>query len=151
MKTCKNCGASNEDVSLFCAECGTKFEENPVAETQPAEKAQPMNETKPAEKKKGGNAMAIIALISAILSLLCCYFDVFAAVLAVVAIVLSIICLATKKGSKGMVIAALIIAIIGFAISVFLLVFAYVIIPNSPEVKEMIETISQQVDFSALP
>ena len=150
MKTCKNCGASNEDISLFCAECGTRFEENPVAETKPVEKAQPMNETKPAEKKKGGNAMAIIALIAAILSLLCCYLDVFAAVLAVVAIVLSIICLATKKGSKGMVIAALMIAIIGFVISVFLLVFAYVIIPNSPEVKEMIETISQQVDFSAL-
>lgn len=34
MKKCQNCGFENEDVSLFCSECGTKLEEKVEKEIQ---------------------------------------------------------------------------------------------------------------------
>lgn len=166
MKVCNNCGATNEDQSMFCSNCGSKFEpkveQQEVQEPQqvvrpqpqpvvlPMQGERPVVVKQPETKKSSSNVLGIIALIVAILSLLCCYFDVFALILSVAAIVLSIISLAAKKGKKGLAIAALIIGMIGFLIALFLVIFAYVIIPNSPEIQNAIEEAISQYDWSSI-
>lgn len=89
--------------------------------------------------------LPIVALICSILSLLCCCLDVFALILSIVAIVLSIIALAKKKGSKGMAIAALVISIVGFLVAGLLVLCAYVIIPNNPELMNQYTELMEQL------
>ena len=166
MKVCNKCGATNEELSKFCSNCGSeleiKVEQQEVQEPQQAVQPQPQPVvlpmqgerpvvvSQPETKKSGSNVLGIIALIVAILSLVCCYFDVFALILSVVAIVLSIISLAGKKGKKGLAIAALIIGIIGFLIALSLVIFAYAIIPNSPDIQRAIEEAISQYDWSSI-
>lgn len=89
-------------------------------------------------QKKNGNWMTITSLILSILSIVCCCLDVFALILAIASIVLAIIALVQHKGNKGMAIASLIVGIIGFLIAVYLLVYAYAILPNNPALQSQI-------------
>lgn len=89
-------------------------------------------------EKKSGNWMTITSLILSILSIVCCCLDVFALLLAIASIILAIIALVQHKGSKGMAIASLIIGAIGFLLAVYLLVYAFVILPNNPAVQSQI-------------
>lgn len=100
---------------------------------------QPAYNSVPQEpEKKSGNWMTITSLILSILSILCCCLDVFALILAIASIVLAIIALVQHKGNKGMAIASLIVGIIGFLIAVYLLVYAFVILPNNPALQSQI-------------
>ncbi len=109
---------------------------------QPAQQnvyQQPAYNSVPQEpEKKSGNWMTITSLILSILSILCCCLDVFALILAIASIVLAIIALVQHKGNKGMAIASLIVGIIGFLIAVYLLVYAFVILPNNPALQSQI-------------
>ena len=97
---------------------------------------QPVNSTATQDtKKKTGNWMTITSLILSILSVLCCCLDVLALIMAIASIVLAIIALATHKGNKGMAIASLIVGIIGFLFAVYLLVYAYILLPNNPDLQ----------------
>lgn len=100
---------------------------------QPAYNAVPQE-----PQKKNGNWMTITSLILSILSIVCCCLDVFALILAIASIVLAIIALVQHKGNKGMAIASLIVGIIGFLIAVYLLVYAYAILPNNPALQSQI-------------
>ena len=100
---------------------------------QPAYNAVPQE-----TQKKNGNWMTITSLILSILSIVCCCLDVFALILAIASIVLAIIALVQHKGNKGMAIASLIVGIIGFLIAVYLLVYAFVILPNNPALQSQI-------------
>lgn len=100
---------------------------------------QPAYNSVPQEpEKKSGNWMTITSLILSIISILCCCLDVFALILAIASIVLAIIALVQHKGNKGMAIASLIVGIIGFLIAVYLLVYAFVILPNNPALQSQI-------------
>jgi len=100
---------------------------------------QPAYSSVPQEpEKKSGNWMTITSLILSILSILCCCLDVFALILAIASIVLAIIALVQHKGNKGMAIASLIVGIIGFLTTTYLLVYAYVILPNNPALQSQI-------------
>ena len=109
---------------------------------QPAQQniyQQPAYNAVPQEpQKKNGNWMTITSLILSILSIVCCCLDVFALILAIASIVLAIIALVQHKGNKGMAIASLIVGIIGFLIAVYLLVYAYAILPNNPALQSQI-------------
>ncbi len=109
---------------------------------QPAQQnvyQQPTYNAVPQEpQKKNGNWMTITSLILSILSIVCCCLDVFALILAIASIVLAIIALVQHKGNKGMAIASLIVGIIGFLIAVYLLVYAYAILPNNPALQSQI-------------
>ena len=109
---------------------------------QPAQQniyQQPAYNAVPQEpQKKNGNWMTITSLILSILSIVCCCLDVFALILAIASIVLAIIALVQHKGKKGMAIASLIVGIIGFLIAVYLLVYAYAILPNNPALQSQI-------------
>lgn len=141
MKVCKNCGTTCEDSAAFCTNCGVRVEGVQPENLQ----MEQMENQQAAPPKKGGNAMPIIALICSILAVLCCCLDGFAFVLAIVAIVLSIISLVKKKGNKGMAIASLVVAIIGFLLSGYLLLVAYVIIPNNPELQYQITEMLEEL------
>lgn len=109
---------------------------------QPAQQnvyQQPAYNAVPQEpEKKSGNWMTITSLILSILSIVCCCLDVFALILAIASIVLAIIALVQHKGNKGMAIASLIVGIIGFLIAVYLLVYAFVILPNNPAIQNQL-------------
>lgn len=109
---------------------------------QPAQQnvyQQPAYNAVPQEpQKKNGNWMTITSLILSILSIVCCCLDVFALILAIASIVLAIIALVQHKGNKGMAIASLIVGIMGFLIAVYLLVYAYAILPNNPALQSQI-------------
>ena len=109
---------------------------------QPAQQnvyQQPAYNSVPQEpEKKSGNWMTITSLILSILSIVCCCLDVFALILAIASIVLAIIALVQHKGNRGMAIASLIVGIIGFLIAVYLLVYAFVILPNNPALQSQI-------------
>ena len=120
---------------------------------QPAQQAtqqntyqQPVNATATQDtQKKTGNWMTITSLVLSILSVLCCCLDVLALIMAIAAIVLAIIALVTHKGNKGMAIASLIVGIIGFLIAVYLLVYAYVLLPNNPELQNQLTTLYDEL------
>ena len=109
---------------------------------QPAQQniyQQPAYNAVPQEPQmKNGNWMTSTSLILSILSIVCCCLDVFALILAIESIVLAIIALVQHKGNKGMAIASLIVGIIGFLIAVYLLVYAYAILPNNPALQSQI-------------
>ena len=109
---------------------------------QPAQQniyQQPAYNAVPQEPQmKNGNWMTSTSLILSILSIVCCCLDVFALILAIASIVLAIIALVQHKGNKGMAIASLIVGIIGFLIAVYLLVYAYAILPNNPALQSQI-------------
>lgn len=100
---------------------------------QPAYNAVPQE-----PEKKSGNWMTITSLILSILSIVCCCLDVFALILAIASIVLAIIALVQHKGNKGMAIASLIVGIIGFLTAIYLLIYAFVILPNNPALQSQI-------------
>ena len=100
---------------------------------------QPAYNSVPQEpEKKSGNWMTITSLILSILSILCCCLDAFALILAIASIVLAIIALVQHKGNKGMAIASLIVGIIGFLTAIYLLIYAFVILPNNPALQSQI-------------
>lgn len=139
MKVCKNCGAAYEDEVKFCPNCGTVTEVVEQPASQQVQQAEP--------EKKGGNAIPIVALVFSIFSVSCCCLDGFAWVASVAAIVLAIIALAKKKGSKGLAIASLVLGIIGFLLSGGLLLLAYVIIPNNPELQSAIMEMIESLEY----
>ena len=114
--------------------------------TQQNVNQQPAYSAVPQEpEKKSGNWMTITSLILSILSIVCCCLDVFALILAIASIVLAIIALVQHKGNKGMAIASLIVGIIGFLIAVYLLVYAFVILPNNPAIQNQLMDIYDEL------
>ena len=100
--TCKNCGTECADGVKFCVACGAPMEA-PVAAQPVAEPvtAQPVNAQ---PEKKQTNVLAIISLVTGILSLLsalCCslfFFGASSVVPGVASIILAI--LSKKKGKR---------------------------------------------------
>ena len=129
-------GRSEGAFSGQTEQTGAHMYQQPVQQNiyqQPAYNAVPQE-----PQKKNGNWMTITSLILSILSIVCCCLDVFALILAIASIVLAIIALVQHKGNKGMAIASLIVGIIGFLIAVYLLVYAYAILPNNPALQSQI-------------
>lgn len=140
MKNCSNCGAELQDEAKFCPACGAAQNvEQPAgqqaqqpqygAPQQPyygqAQYGAPQQQPyyAPQAPVKPTSAMAIIGLISAILSLVVgCYLGVVGIVIGAVGVVLSAIGIAKKDKYRapGIAIAGLVIACVGLLTAIMI-------------------------------
>ena len=138
MKHCTNCGAEMQDDVKFCPACGAaQVSDEQVASQQPQEQqpyygqapqqpyyGQPQQPYyAPQAPVKPTSSMAIIGLISAILSLVVgCYLGVVGIVLGAAGVVLSAIGIAKKDKYRapGIAIAGLVVACVGLLTAILI-------------------------------
>ena len=147
-KICSSCGTMMDDNIKFCPMCGTKSEviidvveetsvvETPVVDTPFMEEAPSMGEIPDPvfsssqetynynvpEMNNQSKVLAIISLVTGILSILCCCCGWFGILLALTAVVTGVISIVNKKGGFGMAVAGISCGGVALFISIFILI-----------------------------